>query len=420
MSFRLSQFLRQLVLPNGLITVAGVLTLLLHTPAGSGASSLRLLSAALAVGAGLLAIRLRSLRVFLMVLALASASAVVAMSSTPLSHPVVVLLLALDLALVLLVEDTFFDWEAVGWWCGLLGVQWVALLVTSRWSPEFIADVARPVLAFWFLRFGLVEAGVMLVLMMLFLRFALSLDAVAAGMVWSLVALLASVRAASHDGHIALALLALGVAAVERSHWIAYHDELTGLPGRRAFNEALAALHEPYTIAIVDVDHFKKFNDTFGHDTGDQVLRKVARQLGDVNAGTAYRCGGEEFAVIFPGLTAQEAVEHAEELRQNIEADVFVARGPARSQRDRAERRETMTRRKQPAPVVTRVTVSIGLACPTTSLRTTEEVLLAADKALYQAKHNGRNRVELAVAVPPRRRRMSPVESPRAPEKTSV
>ncbi len=405
MSFRLSQFLRQLFFPNGLLITAGVLALLFYTPSASALSSLRLLSAALAVGAGLLAIRLRSLRVFLIVLAVASSLAVAAMSATVLSHPVLVLLLAVDFALVLLVEDTFFDWEAVGWWCGLLGVQWVAFVIASRWAPAFMNDVARPAFDLGLTRMGLVEVGVGLVLMMLFLRFALSLDAVAAGMVWSLAALAASVRSPGHDAHVALALFAMGIAAVERSHWIAYHDELTGLPGRRAFNEALAGLGESYSIAIVDVDHFKKFNDTFGHDTGDQVLRKVARHLGDVRQGTAYRCGGEEFAVIFPGLGTEEAVEHAEELRQEIEADVFVARGPARSQRERDERRETVTRRKQPAPVVTRVTVSIGLAENTARARTTEEVILAADKALYQAKHNGRNRVEIAAQAAGRAKR---------------
>jgi diguanylate cyclase (GGDEF)-like protein len=406
-SFRLSQFLRQLFFPNGVLILAGIGALALFTPPAG--SSLRLVSGCLAIAAGLLAIRLHSLRAFLITLAIASALLVTTSSATTLSHPLVVLLLACDFALVLLVEDTFFDWEAVGWWCGLLGVQWVALVITSRWSPSFVADVARQSLDLVVVKVGMVEIGTAVVLMMLFLRFMLSLDAVAAGMVWALAALVAGARTNAQDAHTGLALFALGIAAVERSHWIAYHDELTGLPGRRAFNEALASLREQYSIAIVDVDHFKQFNDTFGHDTGDQVLRKVARQLAEVGGGgTAYRCGGEEFAVLFPHHRTQDAATHAEDLRQGIEADVFVARGPARSQRERDDRRSTHTRRKQPAPVVTRVTVSIGLAESTEHTRSTEEVLLAADKALYQAKHNGRNRVEIA-SVPPTRTRRTPV-----------
>lgn len=373
-----------------------------------------MLAGALALAAGLLAIRLHSLRVFLIVLALGSHVLTASLASSALPFSIGVLLLAVDFALVLLVEDHFFDWEAVGWWCGLLGVQWVSFVIASRWAPGFMVDVVRQTFDLGIMRVGLVEIGAIVVLLMLFLRFALSLDAVAAGMIWSLVALLAGARSAAHEGHLTLAVFAMGIAAVERSHWIAYHDELTGLPGRRAFNEALAGLGERYCIAIVDVDHFKKFNDTFGHDTGDQVLRKVARHLAGVQGGgTAYRCGGEEFAVVFPRYGAEESAAHAEELRQRIEADVFVARGPARSQRERADRRTTSTRRKQPQPVVTRVTVSIGLAELTERTPTSEEVLLAADKALYQAKHNGRNRVELAPTASARTRRAAALDPSR-------
>lgn len=416
MSLRFTQFLRQLFFPNGLLVLAGVLVLAFFVLPARSEPSFRLLCAALLTGSALLAIRLHSLRAFLIVVALAAQLALTALVPEGLSHPVMVLLLACDFALVLLVEDSFFDWEAVAWWSGLLGVQWVTFLLASRWAPGFMTDVARPSFDLGIIRFGLPEVGVALVLMMLLLRFALSLDAVAAGMVWSLAALLSGLRHATPDAHLALAVFAIGIAVVERSHWIAYHDELTGLPGRRAFNEALAGLGERFTIAIVDVDHFKKFNDTFGHDTGDQVLRKVARHLAAVSGGgTAYRCGGEEFAVIFPRHDAEESAPYAEALRVAIEEDVFTARGPGRSTRERPDRRATMTRRKQPAPVVTRVTVSIGLASANAQVSNPEEVLLAADKALYQAKHNGRNRVETAQIVPARSRRAAALSPRRQP-----
>lgn len=415
MSFRFSQFLRQLFFPNGLFVLAGLVVLAFFLPAEKSQPSLRLLCAALLVASGLLAIRLHSLRVFLIVLALGAQLTVASFAQV--SHPVMVLLLAGDFGLVLLVEDTFFDWEAVGWWSGLLGVQWVAFVIASRWAPGFMLDVARPTFDLGIARFGVTEMGVGLVLMMLFLRFALSLDAVAAGMVWSLAALLAGLRTdslATNEAHLALAVFAMGIAVVERSHWIAYHDELTGLPGRRAFNEALAGLGARFCIAIVDVDHFKKFNDTFGHDTGDQVLRKVARHLANVGGGgTAYRCGGEEFAIVFAPYGIEESATHVEGLRYAIEQDVFVARGPARSDRERVDRRETSTRRKQATPVVTRVTVSVGMAECAQRMRTAEEVLLAADKALYQAKHNGRNRVEVERPAVARTRRAPTVVSAR-------
>ncbi|MDP0971523.1 diguanylate cyclase, partial [Klebsiella pneumoniae] len=82
----------------------------------------------------------------------------------------------------------------------------------------------------------------------------------------------------------------------------AFRDELTGLPGRRALNERTQRLGRNYVLAITDVDHIKRFNDTHGHDVGDQVLRLVASKLSKVNGGgRAYRYGGEEFAVVFAG-----------------------------------------------------------------------------------------------------------------------
>ena len=98
---------------------------------------------------------------------------------------------------------------------------------------------------------------------------------------------------------------------IENSYLLAYHDELTTLPSRRAFNDAMMRLQPPYSIAVVDIDHFKKFNDTYGHDTGDvQVLRLVASKLSLVTGGgNAYRCGGEEFTILFPGKRRDEVVE---------------------------------------------------------------------------------------------------------------
>src|ERR1700689_5184653 len=112
----------------------------------------------------------------------------------------------------------------------------------------------------------------------------------------------------------------LAVSIIENSYLLAYHDELTTLPSRRAFNDALLRLQDPYSIAVVDIDHFKRFNDTYGHDTGDQVLRLVAANLARVTGGgQAYRCGGEEFTILFPGKTTAEVVDHLERLRRKIE-----------------------------------------------------------------------------------------------------
>lgn len=234
---------------------------------------------------------------------------------------------------------------------------------------------------------------------------------VESGFLWALV----SSFLALHSGgigrvptaYIATAALLLLISIIETSYSMAYHDELTGLPARRAFNHALLALQDPYAIAIVDIDHFKQFNDTYGHDIGDQVLRLVAAKLAQVTGGgKPFRCGGEEFAIVFPGMSLKEAMQHAEEVRMSVENSAFHIRGADRRYKPRKTDRRRATVRKgrisRAAPPGPRrrgavsVTVSIGVAEPTAKTRDTDQVIAAADKALYAAKANGRNRVEAA------------------------
>src|SRR5688572_474514 len=110
------------------------------------------------------------------------------------------------------------------------------------------------------------------------------------------------------------------VSLLEESHRLAFRDPLTGLPGRRALEERLRSLGNRFAIAMVDVDHFKKFNDTHGHDIGDQVLKLVGARLAQVGGGgIAYRYGGEEFSVLFPGSSLEDAMPHLEAIRASIE-----------------------------------------------------------------------------------------------------
>lgn len=201
----------------------------------------------------------------------------------------------------------------------------------------------------------------------------------------------------------------LAVSIVENSYLLAYHDELTTLPSRRAFNDALLRLKHPYSIAVVDIDHFKRFNDTHGHDTGDQVLRLVAAKLARVTGGgEAYRCGGEEFMILFPGKSTEDVFQHLEDLRGIIESSEFRMRGSDRRQaargtdrrnersRGRAKKGHAIRRLTEEKPAdALRVTVSMGVAT-SGEKSVPDAVLKAADKALYRAKENGRNRVESA------------------------
>ena len=189
------------------------------------------------------------------------------------------------------------------------------------------------------------------------------------------------------EGRAALAVLVvtgLLIATIESSYDLAFRDRLTGLLGRRALDEALAQQGRRYTVAMVDVDHFKKFNDRYGHDAGDRVLRAVARRLDRVTGGgRAYRYGGEEFTVLFPRRSADDTREHLEALRKAIRATRVPLPRRHGAKAAKKERRVS-------------VTVSIGAAERTDARPTPEAVVKDADRALYKAKKAGRNRVELA------------------------
>ena len=187
---------------------------------------------------------------------------------------------------------------------------------------------------------------------------------------------------------LATAGLILVIAVIEASYMMAYRDGLTELPGRRALNEALPRLSGQFTVAMVDVDHFKRFNDTYGHDAGDHVLRLVAARLAVApGGGTAYRYGGEEFALVFPGKGQDECLPHLEELREIVETSRFTMR-----RRFRPRVKPKIDKGKKSRQAIT-ITVSIGVAERNHRNASPDQVVQAADKALYRAKEAGRNRV---------------------------
>lgn len=168
------------------------------------------------------------------------------------------------------------------------------------------------------------------------------------------------------------------VAAREALRDQAMHDPLTGLFNRRYFQEALEReVHradrgrQPVSVLMLDLDHFKKFNDTYGHQAGDSLLKKVGAML-DARTRVediACRYGGEEFVLILPGARIDVAVRRANELRKAM--------------------REASLEDNQLGPV----TVSVGVAGFPEHGTRGEALLRAADEALYRAKHEGRDRV---------------------------
>ncbi len=212
---------------------------------------------------------------------------------------------------------------------------------------------------------------------------------------WATLATFLAFRAQPGSAESSLFFMAAGLilvlSVVESSYSMAYYDDLTALPARRAMRDALGALRESYAIAMVDIDHFKRFNDRHGHDVGDQVLRMVASRLKAISGGgRAFRYGGEEFAVLFPGKNRDEAEPHLEQLREAIEKHAFTLRrgGRRKSKPEGKNKRRSRGGGKRLA-----VTVSIGVAERSGRFPTVEKVLEAADRALYRAKRTGRNRV---------------------------
>ena len=190
------------------------------------------------------------------------------------------------------------------------------------------------------------------------------------------------------------AALSLVIALVESVHGLAYRDALTGLPNRRALDDALRQLDGPFAIAMVDVDHFKAVNDTHGHEVGDQVLRLVATHLDEVGGGgRAFRYGGEEFALLFPGRAASDTLGALEGVRAAVAGARFTLRGV-----DRPRRRPKHPRRRSGATQLA-VTVSIGVAQRGAGGAGPETAVERADAALYRAKQGGRNRIESGKAV---------------------
>ena len=186
--------------------------------------------------------------------------------------------------------------------------------------------------------------------------------------------------------------LSLVLSLVRSSHDMAFRDELTGLLGRRALNDRMKGLGGRYVIAMLDVDHFKKFNDTYGHDVGDDVLKMVAMHIDNVSGGgTAYRYGGEEFSVVFPGKDIEDCEPHLEQVRRTVGRYRLALRDPKGREVAEKVAKQRRGRRRHPRENSVSVTISIGVSERSDRAPTPEDVIKAADQALYRAKEKGRN-----------------------------
>jgi diguanylate cyclase (GGDEF)-like protein len=314
-----------------------------------------------------------------------------------------VVMVPLNLLFVTLMREKGF-WSAAG----RMRFLFVAIQVFIVWMSIKFAyhapwiALTRPLVNWPFLeRFAMPQ----LTLVLLFLAFCVSIarslsksSPIEGGMFASVVTVFVMFRWmwSPHvpETFCSASALILIMSVIQDSHNMAFRDDLTGLLSRRALNEQLPGMGSRFAVAMVDVDHFKRFNDTYGHDVGDQVLKVVGTHLLNVTGGgRPFRYGGEEFTVLFPGKGAKEAAPHLERLRQGIADYSMALRGDDRPKDEKRGRNYRSASRRTEA---VSVTVSIGVAEMGGGNATPFDVIKASDVALYKAKNRGRNQVCLA------------------------
>lgn len=204
---------------------------------------------------------------------------------------------------------------------------------------------------------------------------------------WPLLVVLAFELEWAPENHLVLwvTFAALFTLTID-SYVMAFLDELTGIPGRRALEFKLKTMSKHYLLAMADVDHFKKFNDNHGHQVGDDVLKMVARVLSKTQKGTAYRYGGEEFAVLFSKGHTEDVEGYLNLTRERLANYNLYPKSRKREKEKRGKGSE-----RKPL----HITASFGLARQQIG-ENYEQVIERADKALYSAKSKGRNRVVIA------------------------
>ncbi|WP_165313895.1 GGDEF domain-containing protein [Vibrio ziniensis] len=180
---------------------------------------------------------------------------------------------------------------------------------------------------------------------------------------------------------------------ISASYEMAFNDQLTQLPGRHALDIDMRSPGRKFAIAMVDIDHFKSFNDSYGHDTGDDVLKLVASRIRLIKGkARIYRYGGEEFTILFKGKTAAQAYDYLEAVRKDIEQyDLVIRDANSRPKDDKFGASKRSDKRSRSV----NITISIGV-CDSSLERNAKEAIKLADEALYKAKKGGRNRIEVA------------------------
>lgn len=291
-----------------------------------------------------------------------------------------------------------FQYQTTAFWLWLSESQPHFVASHTVFAQKFLDSLNNDSLFDLQINFAPIALLYLLAFIVLAYRFSRNLNIGLVGYMGTLISILFSLLASS-EGSLMICFSTAGlimlITTIEASFSLAYIDELTELPSRRSLDEVMLNLGKTYTIAMLDIDHFKRFNDRYGHKTGDDVLALVAlvalvfsKIRGDAKV---FRYGGEEFTAIFKGKTVEEAKPYLEKIRQDIAASEFVVRSKSRKKKSVENRGSDKGEKKMVA-----VTVSIGAATSSKELDTPEKVIKAADAILYKAKRAGRNKVRIS------------------------
>lgn len=242
-------------------------------------------------------------------------------------------------------------------------------------------------------------------LLMHFLRFVLYRDPLEGGTIWALVAVFVAYQTSRYGwqptNFFMTAGLILFVTSLQSFYQRTYRDELTGIPGCVAYDEAIGQLGKRFSIAVISVDQLTQYANIHGKPVSEQILKRVAPRVRTACAeGQVFRTTGEDFTVLFPGKSTTETLMTLESARKTIENIDLFLRG-----RDRVWEKPRGNKKAASRDRALPVTLSIGVAEKLSDSTTLSLVIKSAYRALYEAKGNGGNVIKRGLILPKLTRR---------------
>jgi len=245
-------------------------------------------------------------------------------------------------------------------------------------------------------------------LLLHFIRFALHRDPLEGGAIWALVAIFVAYHTSRYGWQPTNFFMAGGlilfVTLLQSFYQRTYRDELTGIPGRLAYDEAIGQLGKRFSVAVIGIDQLTQYANIHGKSVSEQILKRVApRVQAACSDGQIFRTTGEELTVLFPGKSATETLVTLETVRKSVEAVGLFLRG-----RDRVWEKQRGTKEAGSRDRALPITLSIGVAEKLNDSGTLTLVIKSAYRGLYEAKGIGGNVVKRGLeAVAPARRSQS-------------